>query len=416
MLYIDYEKIGQILGFGKEFFYNMKVKQNLDYIEKNQKSVLKKLKNKSVLNVIFYVYDESKWKSQSVYDLMEQDDRFNPMIVVTKNCAVEGNANYQTSEDVKKCYEFFKNKGANVEFGYDIEQAEFIPFEKFNPDIIIYSHPWYVYKTQGPVICSKFALTFYIPYFIPASEQWHEYGLRFHQYLFRHYVPTDLVKGFYSKNMPNGGKSLKVVGHPILDNYTNNQQKDKKYTIYAPHWTVCGDNLRFGTFDWSGAKILDFAKAHPELNWVFRPHPLMYNFMQTSGFMLKEEVDKYFDEWKKIGIYSHGGDYTDLFNESCAMITDCGSFLTEYFVTENPVIHLVSDKFTPNMTIKEIDKTYYTAHNWEEAEKHLNEILLNKNDYKKSDRINLLQKLNLKNSCSAKRIVDDILNSIAGVK
>ena len=152
VLYIDYEKIGEKLGFGKGFFYNLKVKQNLDYIEKNQKRVLKKLKNKPVLNVVFYVYDESKWKSQPVYDLMLQDERFIPKIVVTKNCAIEGNANYQTKEDVKKCYEFFKNKGMNVECGYDFDKDDFIPFETFSPDIIIYSHPWYVYKTQGPVM------------------------------------------------------------------------------------------------------------------------------------------------------------------------------------------------------------------------------------------------------------------------
>lgn len=424
-MYIDYEKIGEMLGFGKEFFYNLKVKQNLKYIEKNQKRVLKKLKNKTPLNVVFYVYDESKWKSQSVYELMEKDKRFNPLIVVTKNCAVEGNANYQTEEDVKRCYEFFKNKGMKVEYGYNItpppsprhqgvEEDSFIPLAEFNPDIIIYSHPWYVYKTQGPVICSKFALTFYIPYFIPASEQWHEYGLRFHQYIFRHYVPTDLTKDFYSKNMPNRGKSLKSVGHPILDYYTNNPPKEKKYVIYAPHWTVCGDNLRFGTFDWNGQKILDFAKLHPELNWVFRPHPLLYKFIISSGFMTKTDIDKYYNEWKNIGIYSEGGGYTDLFNESYAMITDCGSFLTEYFVTENPVIHMISEKFTPNSVIKEIDKTYYTAHNFEELSQHLNDVILNKTDCKKEARIKLLRNLGLKNNNSAEKIINDILDVTRG--
>ena len=207
-MYIDYEKLEKILGFGKEFFYNLKVKQNLHYIEKNQKRVLKKLKNKTPLRVLFYVYDESKWKSQSVYDLMEQDEHFNPTVVVTKNCAVEGNANFQTEEEVKKCYDFFKNKGMNVQYGYKFssipslgckvnELERFIPLETFKPDIIIYSHPWYVFKTQGPVVCSKFALTYYVPYFIPASEQWHEYGLRFHKYVYKHYLPTELTKEFY---------------------------------------------------------------------------------------------------------------------------------------------------------------------------------------------------------------------------
>ena len=422
-MYIDYEKIGEILGFGKKFFYNLKVKQNLDYIKNNQQRVLQELKNAFPLNVLFYVYDESKWKSQSVYDMMEKDDRFNPVIVVTKNCAPAGNPNYQTVENVKKCYEYFKNKGMRVVCGYDINphpvltalgtDEYFIPFEKFYPDIIIYSHPWYVYESQGPVICSKFALTYYIPYFLPASEQWHEYGLRFHQYIYRHYVPTESVKDYYSKNMPSCEHSFRVVGHPILDNYnTKTDESEKKYIIYAPHWTVCGDNLRFGTFKWSGEKMLEFAKSHPELNWVFRPHPLLYNFVITSGFMRQQDIDRYYDEWKSFAIYSEGGDYIDLFRQSYAMITDCGSFLTEYFVTENPVIHLVSEQLNPNNLIKEIDKTYYTAYNTDDLIKYLHQVILDKNDYKKEERIKLLEKLNLKNSNSAEKIINDILSDV----
>ena len=411
-MYIDYEKIGKILRFGKDFFYNMKVKQNLAYIEKNQKRVLEDLKDVFPLNVIFYVYDESKWKSQSVYDLMEKDERFNPLIVATKNCAPEGNPNYQTAENVKKCYEYFKNKGMRVEYGYDIRKNKFIPFEEFNPDIIFYSHPWYVYENQGPVVCSKFALTYYIPYFLPASEQWHEYGLRFHKYIYRHYVPTESVRNYYSKNTLYSNNSFRVVGHPILDNYNIQENTEKKYLIYAPHWTVCGDNLRFGTFKWNGERILELAKNHPELNWVFRPHPLLYNFVITSGFMRKQEIDEYYNEWKRIAIYSEGGDYINLFKQSYAMITDCGSFLTEYFVSENPVIHLVSEHLNPNSTIKEIDKTYYTAHNMDELIKHFHQVILDKNDYKKEERIKLLEKLNLKNSNSAERIINDILSDI----
>ena len=276
-MYINYEKIGKVFPFEKDFFYEMKVKQNIAYIKNNQKRVLKKLKDKSPLNVVFYVYDETKWKSQSIYDLMEKDKRFNPIIVVTKNCCeIKDNPNFQTAESVQKCYEYFKSKGMNVEYGYNVEKDNFIPLELFSPDIIFYSHPWYVYKTQGPVMCSKFALTFYIPYFIPASEQWHEYDLRFHKYIFRHYVPTELTKEFYTKNMKDNTESIKVVGHPCLDYYyLNKKEFTPKYIIYAPHWTVCGNNLRFGTFDWNGNKILEFAKKHPELNWVFRPHPLL---------------------------------------------------------------------------------------------------------------------------------------------
>ena len=35
-MYIDYEKIGKILGFGKRFFYNKKIKQNYRFLRKQE--------------------------------------------------------------------------------------------------------------------------------------------------------------------------------------------------------------------------------------------------------------------------------------------------------------------------------------------------------------------------------------------
>ena len=167
-MYIDYEKIGKILRFGKDFFYNKKIEQNLKYIKRNQKEVRAKLRGKTQLKVAFYVYDSAKWKCQSVYDLMTKDERFTPYIFVTKCNAPKDNFNNQTIDDIKKTYDFFKSKGMNVQYAYDLENDKFIPFEKMSPkpDIIIYQHPWYVETTQGPVVCSKFALTYYVPYYI----------------------------------------------------------------------------------------------------------------------------------------------------------------------------------------------------------------------------------------------------------
>ena len=408
-MYIDYEKIGKILGFGKRLFYNKKIKQNLDYIKRNQKNVKTKLKGKTHLNVAFYVYDSAKWKCQSVYDLMIKDKRFTPYIFVTKCNAPKDNFNYQTIDDIKKTYDFFKSKGINVQCAYDLENDKFVPFEKMSPkpDIIIYQHPWYVETTQGPVVCSKFALTYYIPYFISDTDNPIEYDLRFHRYIYRYYVPDEIIKKNYAKNMYDKGEKLIVAGHPQLDFYLDDKTKnERKYVIYAPHWTVCGDNLRYSTFDWNGYQILEFAENHPELNWVFKPHPCLYNFLFMSGYMKKEEADEYYRRWHDIGIVCEDGDYMQLFQESLAMITDSGSFLTEYLFTKQPCIHLVSEHFKGNENVEKICQTYYNAHNLDEMNKFFEDVLINKNDPKKLERLALLEELNYPNS--AEFIVDNI--------
>lgn len=422
-MYIPYNKIGQTiaLGFPKnstkiiDFFNSIKVNANCKWISKNKKNVLKKLKqkfNKTPLKVVFYVYENCRWKSQSLYDLMLNDKRFEPLIVVTKNCSKEGNANYQTIEDIKITYNFFKEKGMNVEYGYDIEKDEFIPFEKFNPDIVFYSHPWYVETSQGPVVCSKFALTYYIPYFLPNTSHYIEYDLRFHQYIHKYYVLNNLIKDFYHKKQTRKSNNMVSAGHTQLDYFYLNKPSvpTKRTVIYSPHWTIRGiDNIAYSTFDWNGEAILEFAKSHPEIEWIFRPHPLLYKNLICTHFWSKEQTDNYYNEWKKFAKFSDCGNYLDIFNNSYAMITDCGSFLTEYLLSEKPVIHLVSQNAMEyNDAVKKITKSYYQAHNLSELNNYLEDVIINQNDYKKQDRINVLEELELRNNYCAANILKNI--------
>lgn len=398
----------RIVNFG----YELKIKQNLNYIHKNRKRVLKAIHGKKHLNIAFYVYDDAKWKSQSVYKLLDKEKNFTPYIFVTKNAAPKENFNYQSVDDVKKVYKFFAEKNMRVKYAYDTDNEKYIPFEKMTPkpDIIIYQHPWYVETSQGPVVCSKFALTCYIPYFISDTEEEFEYNLRFHKYIYRHYIPNQIIKNNYTAKMTCNSESLVVAGHPQLDYFYKNTTANKynpNYTIYAPHWSVCGENIRYSTFDWNGYEILNFAKQHPELNWIFKPHPNLYNFFIKSDYMTKENLDKYFEEWREIGSVCLDGNYMELFLQSNAMITDSGSFLNEYFLTERPLIHLVSKAFKGNESVKTICSTYYEVHDLNEMYKYFDEILLKRNDYKKQDRINLIKTLNYTNSAQA--ILNDLL-------
>ena len=430
-MYIPYYELAQSISkilpksWQKKFIdygYNLKIEQNLAFINKNIVNVKKRLSKKfktKKLNVIFYIYDDTKWKCQSVYDLMEQSKHFIPYIYVTKNAAPQNNCNYQTDENLKKVYNFFAKKSMRVKYAYNIDKQKYISFERMNPkpDIIIYQHPWYVERVQGPVKCSKFALTYYVPYYISDSNEWFEYDLRFHKYIYKYFIPSEFVKNNYAEKMPNKGKNLVVTGHPQLDYYylnknDSNKSANKKLIIYAPHWTVCGDNIRYSTFDWSGREILEFAKVHKEFNWVMKPHPLLYNFLYQSGYMSKDDVDRYFDEWCEIGQVFDTGDYLELFKNSSAMITDSGSFLIEYLLTKNPCIHLTSEKFEGNEFVKEICEGYYNAHNKEEMYSLLNNVILNNNDYNKSKRDLIIKKLNLDNNYSARNIVKEIINDL----
>ena len=76
-----------------------KIERNRAYIRQNKIKVLERLRNQNHYKVVFYVYDCSKWKCQSLYELMDSMNEFSPLIVVTKNAAENlDNPSYQTKE------------------------------------------------------------------------------------------------------------------------------------------------------------------------------------------------------------------------------------------------------------------------------------------------------------------------------
>ena len=430
-MYVPYDKIAQIAALFlpakyreklRDFGVNLKVFFNVKYINKNKKYVLKKIRQKAKhqkLNVAFYVYDETKWKCQSLYDLLEKDEHFIPYIFVTKNAAPKENFNFQKPDELKKVFEFFKGQNMRVEYAYDFENDRHIPFEQMQPkpDIIIYQHPWYVETSQGPVVCSKFALTYYVPYFVATSVCQAEYYLRFHQYVQTHYILDDLIKDYYARNMTNKGSNLKAVGHPMLDYFYLNRNKhfdDKKYVIYAPHWSVDTSNaLCWGTFLSNGKFMLEYAQKHPEINWVFKPHPCLKNYLIQQKYLTNNEAENYWDEWAKIGQVCETGNYLDMFMESKAMITDCGSFETEYFYTAKPLIYLKSEAGTPfNPSVQNIVENYYTVENNKELEAVLDKILIKKIDYMCEQRLSALKQHGYENNYAARNILNDILKTL----
>ena len=420
-MYVPYNSIlnivGRIFKNNKiyDYFYNLKIEQNVKYIEKNKLKVRKKLKQKlnsgKKLNVVFYVYDETKWKCQSIYDLLAKDSRFSAKVLVTKtSCMNKDNSSYISSEDLKRTYKFFVERGINAECAYDTEKSCFMPFKKFNPDIIIYQHPWYVKTEQGPVVCSKFALTGYIPYYFPIETVDIDCGLRFHQYVENYYILDDYTKQKCLKKNPELKDKLKVVGYPYLDLYNNDDSDSAEYIIYAPHWTLGGKGLAYGTFEWNGKFMLDYAKSHPEKKWIFKPHPLLYKALQDFGIMTEKEAKEYYSEWGKIGIKYESGDYLALFKQSKMMITDCSSFLGEYFVTTKPLIHLMSEKSQFRNSGNPILKTYYRANNLEELKVLLE--TLPERDSLKDLRLQTLKEIGVGENIASKKIIDDILNQI----
>lgn len=136
-----------------------------------------------------------------------------------------------------------------------------------------------------------------------------------------------------------------------------------------------------GTFLENGKFILELAKSHPEVDWIFRPHPGLRTKLLSTGAMSEPEVDAYYSEWARIGEASYGGEYFPLFEKSSAMITDCVTFLTEYLLTGNPLIRLVAPTCpTPIPPVRRLFDAFYDVHSCAELESAFNKVVLKGED------------------------------------
>jgi len=392
-------------------------KDQYHYYQQRREILLKKLrKKKEKLRVCFLVSENEKWNAQSLYDIMEKSEDFYPFLVVTRL------KNMKERTSFKHNLEFFKKCAKNVEIGFDEKENRAIDLKIFNPDIVFYQQPWDIFKNQSPIYILDFALSYYFPYGIGSVNpvlkmKWNE----FYIVLQKHFVFNEEEKQQCINLCEYVESNTSVVGHPKFDYiYNGNEKKNnnKKYVIYAPHHTINKHSLlHFGTFNWNGKFILEWAKSHPELNWVFKPHPFLKKKLLRKGFMKKSEIEHYYNEWANIGIYYSDGNYFDLFKNSTCLITDCHSFLTEYFPTKNPVIHLRNPKGIEYAAISRlIIKTYNDVWNITQLQSSLEDILIKRHDTKKEERLSLLSKLNIGKESSAKKIIRELKKDLMRFK
>lgn len=396
----------------KNIFKTIKYIFSCNYTEYNSKlnyiKVLKRLKNKEKIKIIFIVESNQKWIWQSVYDEFKKDNKFELLLVSLPLQSKLGVTIYPQQEDI----DFFSKLKMPIIDGYDYNEKKCIDIEKLGADIIFYTHPWFV-NDNGipPSIISKFALTCAISYGFNVVES-NLWGTTtptiFCSNLWTMFAESKFHKPFYENATNLKHKDiLLVTGYPKMDAYKLpiNQSFEKLWKqsegirkpriIYAPHHSIernegfCASNFaEHATF------FLDFIKKHQEYDFLLKPHPLLKSKCISTGFMNENEYNEYINEWKSqpnANVYEHGN-YYDIFKTSDLLITDCSSFLGEYFVSGKPIIFLQNKKRIPfNKLGKKLISAMYKIENIQEINNILQNIFSNNNDYMKFKREKLIK-------------------------
>jgi hypothetical protein len=383
------------------------------------------------IKVLFLVSEIAKWKEQSLYEAMARSEDFDPVVAISAyNGQSEGQVPNDRLEDVLLAAErFFDRMGDRHVRAVKIAEGRrvFSDLSEFNPDIVYYTEPWMERENhQTPEWVSRFALTCYSPYYVPNYSSLKEAcKLPLHRFLWNYYcMGASEAKYFASAYHPfknyRTTTSFVGVGHPALDFYLHKKKyTNSKIVIYAPHCTIAGGTRtwihHYGTFRWSGDFILEYAKANPEIKWVFKPHPQLRYGIKRAGLMSDEEIDTYYSEWRRIGTVCEDSDYQELFLDSFAMITDCGSFLSEYGATERPIIHLISsdNKYKPLLSLTGLYDTYYKVHNTNELITTLKMVIERREDPMRERRVEALKSTGMIGVNASEEIIRHLRNQLS---
>lgn len=375
-------------------------KLEINRVRKKHISFCKELGKKEKIKVAFFLQNESIWKYDTLYWLLEQSNIFEPTVIVTP---YNVHLYYDKAECVsvmKKAFQFTTSQNYRCLCSYDFQENKWLNIKKIiNPDIVFFTKP---YKDTLPayhLYNFKDKLTLNAPYGICCIDIFRlNYNLPFHNLLWKFLVETEFQKGFSEQYSLCKGDNAVVVGalatEKLIDPSFNPadvwklQSTSKKRIIWAPHHTV--DYLfNFSNFLVYCDRMLELAEKYKDIvQFAFKPHPVLK--VKLINIWGKEKTEAYYQKWNELeNTQIEEGYYLDLFKTSDALIHDCGSFTAEYLYTQKPTLFMVRDENVLshwNPFGKKCFDQHYHAENLEQIEHFIQDVVINGNDPMKPQR------------------------------
>lgn len=289
---------------------------------------------------------------------MLADPDFEPIVVV---CPVERGilaaAAEETATDLRN---YFSREGIPfVDLSVGDRRAGLAEIEKIDPHVVFYTNPHGIAPRYLHEEFFLSRLTCYVPYsheVMAYGDNQEQYNQASHNAFWKVFVPHEASRDFYRKFRIRSDSGVVVTGfpacEPLLEGIPGRsfgswkpQDRIKKRVVYAPHWLLRPDIKMATVYDFGEAITRLAEKYQDEIQWSFRPHPMLEPTMHRRPGWNARKVGEFFEFWEGSSFSQRSeGDYIDLFRESDAIIHDSGSFLAEYLYLGKPALYLATQE------------------------------------------------------------------------
>jgi len=401
---------------------------------KRHRKALEKLRTKvhkkEKIKVAFFAIHSSVWKYDGVYQLMDKDPRFDPIVVV---CPVVNYGKENMLAEMEKTFKLFKRKGYNVIKTYNEKDDTYLDVKKeITPDIVFYTNPhrglikdeYYITNYIDTLTCYT-QHAFYVSHLIEA-----QYDQLFHNILWKVFCETELHVKVAKQYSRNKGKNVVLTGYPGIDDFNyggrsgtdvwKNPDVNLKRIIWAPHQTIDrGGCLSYSCFLRYYQVFLNIAEKYKDkIQIAFKPHPLLKVKLSKHKEWGQQRTEDYYKKWQNLeNGQLEEDDYIDLFNTSDAMIFDSGSFTAEYLCCGKPSLFMFSDsnvKDRFNEFGKLALEQHYHAYNETQIMDFIENVVCAGKDIKKENREAFYHKYLIppNDKTASENIYNEIINAV----
>ena len=360
-----------------------------------------RIAGKKKIKVGFVLYDSSMWGGDDLYNLFANDERFETTVFLCQR--TEGLKNDIIHNVFLKDIELFKSHGLNL-----------VAVENLNEpapeqDVLILLTPYFdrlVRNFRFSNLPARTLITHVIYSFAVSVRIKGYYNLPIFHTAWKVFFPSTINLKMYGEmnnvGMPRGLYS----GYPRIDVFFKKDAEfkfnwkmvrpDAKKIIWAPHHSI-NEVTKWATFQWNYKFMYEFAKAHPEISWVVKPHPnLAFRAIDHGIFPNVEAFEEYLQKWNDLPnaqVYT-GAYYQAIFATSDGMIHDCGSFTAEYQYVDKPMIYLTRKGTVFNDLGNEIFKASYLVDgkDFDAIAAMIQKVFIKGNDYKAAQRKEVFDK------------------------
>lgn len=383
----------------------LELKRRISYFAfwKLQRQYKKKLKRISLqagadgkIKVAFILVFNSVFPTRPVFEAMLKNPRFDPYIVVAPN--VSRGHRYQMQVYTEAVTALTEQYPGRVIEGYCEKYDQYYEMkDEFKLIFFCNPYPKLVHRFHGlEYFLDKDVLTVYANYGFAALSFWNEVlTSEFYNKVWLACIETETNLSHLKKHQQISGYNGKVTGYLKMDKMASitPAKRERKRIIISPHHTVWGwSTLNIGNFLSYCDLFKELPKRYPQIDFVFRPHPLLFSNLLAHKIWSQEKIDAYLAELEanENAVYDYSGDYFEQFVNSDAMIHDCGSFIGEYLYTEKPCCYMLKSVEQTKEGLVPLGQkcmeNYYHAFKEEDIISFIEDVVLRGNDPMKERR------------------------------